>query len=85
MIRKCREFIQPNGFLAITELIDDFGNKFVVQTAILNADHKEGVAQAASEMETREHRFVDTLRNKHGHTDQMIEALKKKPGDCGCR
>lgn len=85
MIRKCREFVQPRGFLAVTELVDDFGNKMLVQTPILDANHKEAVQQAAGEMESREQRLVDALRTNHGHTQQMIDALKKAPGDCGCR
>jgi len=69
----------------VTVLIDSFGNKVLVQTAILNAEHATAVEAEKVAMQAREDQFIAVLKEKHNHTDAMIEALKKQPGDCGCR
>lgn len=85
MISICREYADPSTHQFVTELVDSFGTKMIVQTRILEADHAPAVEEAKFNMLGREAAFVAVLKGKHGFSDAQIDAMKKSPGDCGCQ
>lgn len=85
MISVCKEYADPSTHQFVTELVDSFGTKMIVQTRILEADHAPAVEDAKVVMQAREEAFIAALKAKHSYSDEQIEAMKKKPGDCGCQ
>lgn len=85
MITVCREYADPNTHQMVTELVDSFGKKMLVQTRILEADHAQAVTDSSALMESQEQAFIAALKDKHNFSDAQIDAMKKKPGDCGCQ
>lgn len=84
MITVCREFADPSTHQFVTELIDSFGKRNLVQTNILESDHAPAVAEASAQMYAREQAFIIALKEKHGFSPAQIQALQKQPKDCGC-
>lgn len=86
MISVCREFVHAAHYLAVTELVDSFGTKFIVQTPILEQDHAAAVEQAKSEMQAREDALIAKLKAApFSYSEEKIQAMQKSPQDCGCK